>query len=108
MKKILLVEDDEMLQKLFKTVLEKEGYLVDITDNVIGAANMSCLKSYDLYLVDLGLKGGVSGSKLIDTDLRPMVIVTAYEVRNLETVGYLRKPFKNGSLVETVKKYINE
>jgi CheY-like chemotaxis protein len=51
--KILVVEDYESLQKIYRTVLEQEGYNVDVVNDGFLAMDKAKGGAYDLILLDL-------------------------------------------------------
>lgn len=53
MKKILLIEDDPFLKDLYKTRLEKEGFLVETAENGQDALKKILEDNFDLILLDL-------------------------------------------------------
>jgi len=53
MPKILVVEDYESLQKIYKTVLEQEGYETEVVNDGIAALDKAKKGAYDLILLDL-------------------------------------------------------
>jgi DNA-binding response OmpR family regulator len=106
MKRVLVVEDCPHIQTLLRIFLEKEGLYVDVTDNVIAATCLAKTNPYDLYIVDILLPGELDGSVLIGSNLRPMIVTSALDLR-LETVKFLRKPFTRKDFIEAVNKYIN-
>ena len=52
-KKILLVEDDESLRQMYKLILSKEGYKVDIANDGVQGLAKAREGGYDLILLDL-------------------------------------------------------
>lgn len=106
MKRVLVVEDDKSFRKLLRIFLEREGLYVDTTDNVIEATSLAKTNPYDLYIVDILLSGGLDGSVLIGSNLRPMIVTSALDLR-LETAKFLRKPFARKDLIQAVNKCIN-
>jgi CheY-like chemotaxis protein len=53
MPKILVVEDYESLQKIYKAVLEQEGYEVEVVNDGFAALAKAKDGAYDLILLDL-------------------------------------------------------
>ena len=53
MPKILVVEDYESLQKIYRAVLEQEGYEVDVVNDGFVALDKAKDGAYDLILLDL-------------------------------------------------------
>lgn len=81
---ILLVEDDLIVQKVHKMMIEKLGYKVNIASNGWEAVKMA-EKHYDLILMDVGLPemSGLEATKKIrdrENNKRhtPIIAVTAY------------------------------
>lgn len=52
-KKILVVEDEEVICQICRTVLEKEGFAVDIASDCRAAQKMINRYRYDLCLIDI-------------------------------------------------------
>lgn len=105
-KRILIVEDDSSLQLIYKKVLEKEGFVVDVVDNVQSALESYNQNEYILFIVDILLKGNLTGDALIDSNLRPMLVVTALQLEPMYSTYYLRKPIRNKDLVAKVYEII--
>jgi CheY-like chemotaxis protein len=53
MRKILLVEDDPVLQETYKLILSTQPYICDIAENGRVALEMCEHKTYDLILLDI-------------------------------------------------------
>lgn len=64
-KKILLVEDDRMLIRMYIIKLEKEGFEVDIAYNGVEGLNMLEKDKYDLILLDL-MMPTMDGFKMLE------------------------------------------
>lgn len=62
-KKILVVEDEEAIAHICRTVLEKEGFAVHIAANGCEAKEMINTNCYDLCLIDI-LTPKMSGRQL--------------------------------------------
>lgn len=56
-KKILLVEDDQIVQKVHRMMLEHAGYQVDLAKDGPRALELCAQNNYDLILMDIGLPG---------------------------------------------------
>ncbi len=65
MKKILLLEDDQLLNETLKLFLEREGYVVDVALSLEEAEKLTFKNRYDLYLFDINLPKG-SGLELLE------------------------------------------
>jgi CheY-like chemotaxis protein len=55
MKKILIVEDDEASQYIYRTLLEKAGYTVDVHHNPMEALAAAGREAPALVIMDVGL-----------------------------------------------------
>lgn len=53
MARILVVEDYESLQKIYRAVLEQAGYQVDVVNDGFAALDKAKQGAYDLILLDL-------------------------------------------------------
>jgi DNA-binding response OmpR family regulator len=58
--RILLIEDDHVIQDLLRDLLEEEGYRVLVADATLDPVDVSQLRP-DLILLDLWLGGGAWG-----------------------------------------------
>ena len=111
---VLVVDDDEGVQAMFKLFLKKTGFsrlVVGTGKEAIAALQK---QKFDLCFLDLALPD-ISGdevyveAKKIDSDL-PIVIVTAHADSDMMNnimkhgpVTVLRKPLKTGDLEETMR-----
>ncbi|MEF3191637.1 MAG: response regulator transcription factor [Campylobacterales bacterium] len=103
--KILLLEDEYMLQQSIKTFLEGEDYSVDAVEDGQEALNLAMTKHYDLFILDLNTPS-VSGLEVLRRirERRPdalVVVISAYtDIEHLEQAydlgcnDYLKKPFE--------------
>ncbi len=115
MPKILVIEDDQDIQKLTRANLAASGYKVFVADNGESGVKLSRRERPDLVLLDLRLPdmSGWDVLMLIRTDRRlkrlPVIIMTAtapqgtdYKLASMRTAGYLIKPFEIKELVRKV------
>ncbi len=83
--KALLIDDEESIRKLLKTVLEMENFTVQTSDSARNSIPLLQAEAYDVVITDLRMETPLAGydvaraaSKL---DPRPtIVIVTAFPV----------------------------
>lgn len=81
--KVLLVEDEPLVQKVHRMMLERMGYCVDLAENGQTAIALS-LNAYDIILMDLGLpdmtgiEAAISIRQMSTLKHVPIVAVTAY------------------------------
>lgn len=115
--KILIVEDDAVLCEVLKTVLEKNGFAVDLTSN--GEEGLHMAEQYlpDAMILDIMLPGldGLSVLKrLRENNLNiPVLLLTdktkvenRIEGLDLGADDYLPKPFDPGELVARLRAII--
>ena len=112
--RVLLVEDEPVLQQQIRGELENLGFAVDATADGKEAYYLASEYSFDAAIVDLGLPG-MPGLEVISKlrssgSLLPVLILTARsswqdKVTGLETGGddYLTKPFQMEELTARLK-----
>lgn len=109
--KILLLEDDKLIAKNLKEILEKWGYeVVDINSTAEDAFEIMYSDCIDLIISDIEIKGlvdGIEASKIFQNIYNtPIIFITAYSddekiqrASNLKNmIGYLIKPIKISDL----------
>lgn len=101
--KILLVEDDIELQRLYKIRLEKSGYLVVTANDGEEAVQQAISETPDFIILDLMLpkQGGIQVMRILKSNplLKsiPILVLTAYDHFNYRkdsqqlVVGFLLK-----------------
>ncbi len=117
--RILVIDDDESIRRSLRTVLEEEGYVVDVAENGQEAVRKSKQNFYNLALVDLRLPD-MNGTGLL-TEMRETVpklvkiIITGYpslesaiEATNRGADGYLTKPYTVENLLRTIKEHLKK
>lgn len=119
MKRILLLEDDFTLLRLYSDILEEADYYVKPATTLQAVQNIANLQNIDLCISDLNV-GLVSGEIVLNTLAQlqrqcyfPVLAISGYmykyqricDILNFHT---LEKPFKPGVLLEMVQKLINE
>lgn len=110
-KRILIVEDDADLRRLFRTTLAIEGFEVEETGTGLDALRSIENRAPDLVVLDLMLPGldGISVSQDIAgralTNQIPVVVVTgsAIPASALRVACLLRKPVDPDELVRVVR-----
>ena len=102
--RILVAEDDQLLQGALRLGLENSGYSVDVIDNGVAATSALLDVDYDLLLLDLGLPGmdGTDVLRQVRKSGRslPIIVITArdtiedkIEGLDLGANDYITKPF---------------
>ena len=109
-KRILLVEDDADLRRLFRTALTIAGYEVEETGDGFEALGLVDSHPPDLVVLDLILRSldGVSVQQELAsralTSRIPIVIVTGSDLPIDGVACVLRKPVSPEEIVRTVQK----
>jgi DNA-binding response OmpR family regulator len=110
-KRILVVEDNTDLRRMFKTALSLAGFDVDEAGDGIEALQIIELRPPDLVVLDLMLRAldGLSVQQELAarsaTAHIPVVIVTGSTIstENIDVACVLRKPVMPDELVRTVR-----
>ncbi|MFA5410594.1 MAG: response regulator [Candidatus Omnitrophota bacterium] len=118
-KKILLIDDEEMIIKSLKKLLEQNDFEVFLAKNGQDAAVMTEEERFDLVIADIRMPGlnGVETIRSIYEDLEknklkkiPAIFITGYadeetkeKAKALKPVAYIYKPFEIKELVDKVK-----
>jgi len=116
---ILIVEDNEANQLLASTVLEREGFRVELAANSVEALEKLNSTPPDLILMDVQLPGqdGLSLTRRLKADQKttaiPIVALTALAMlgdkeRTLDAgcVGYIPKPINTRTFAAEVRRYL--
>jgi signal transduction histidine kinase/CheY-like chemotaxis protein len=120
--KVLIVEDNQLNQRLFIKILEKEGYQHTVADNGLKALQILQEKAYDLILMDIRMPemDGIEAAHhirnreefSIDKNV-PIIVVTAHddadERKKCYELGineYLTKPIDKDLLLQKIKEQI--
>jgi len=117
MKRILIVEDDELIAELEKDYLEANNYEIEIAINGTIGMKLAREKEFDLILLDVMLPE-ISGFDICREIRRsmdtPIIMVTAKkeDIDKIRGLGYgaddyIVKPFSPSELVARVKAHID-
>ncbi|RJQ26512.1 DNA-binding response regulator [Candidatus Parcubacteria bacterium] len=115
--KLLFIEDDQVLLKNLKQILEKEGFAIDTAQSKNDGLEKTEINEYDCIILDINLPDG-NGLNLL-RDLRnsenktPIIVVTAQgqvEDRikglNLGADDYVPKPVDSIELIARIRAII--
>ncbi|WP_028950275.1 sigma-54-dependent transcriptional regulator [Sulfurihydrogenibium subterraneum] len=114
--KVLLIDDEESILKIIKTVLTKEGYEVDTAKSKSEALTKLNTNNYNLILSDYLLEDG-TGIEILEAfrkkdSITPFIIITAYGSINgaVEAVKkganhYIPKPIDTDNLIKLIQFY---
>jgi len=117
--RILVVEDNESIRKVLKTILEEEGYVVDTAENGKEAIRKSNAKFYNLALIDIRLPD-MEGTKLLTaiketTPKMVKIMITGYpslqnaiEAVNKGADAYILKPFDMDNVLNKIKEHLKK
>ena len=117
MRKILLVEDNEIIVKGLKYLLEQEKFDIKIAKNIVEAKTMIKKQKFDLYLLDITLPDG-DGYEICQYVKKqkdvPVIFLTAKDeelnvVQGLDMGAddYIIKPFRNRELISDIGLFNN-
>lgn len=119
---LLLVEDNQVNQRVVLAMLRKKGYSIDVANNGQEALEIleHCAKPYDLILMDVQMPilDGLETTRAIRRDGRwvalPIVAMTAHAMtgdkeRCLKAGmdAYLSKPLQAVTLISTIEQYLD-
>jgi two-component system cell cycle response regulator DivK len=118
-KRILIVEDNELNKKLFRDLLEANGYDIAQTSDGMEVLGLLRQNRPDLVLMDIQLPevSGLEVTRWIKSDPAlkdiPVVAITAFAMKGDEERiraggcdGYISKPISVPSFLATVKKFL--
>lgn len=115
MKKILIIEDEEMVRNELKTFLEHHEFEVAAPEGIPAAAEICTMKP-DLILLDIGLgkENGISLCQKVRKQFTiPIIFVTSQETVQSEIQGfqaggddYIRKPYHLPILLLRIQKLL--
>lgn len=121
-KKILVIDDEEIIIKSLSRLLEKNGYEVFVAKNGQDAIIMAEEEDFDLILADIRMPGmnGVEVVKNIYKKITekgqrkiPAIFITGYadeaiekKVKTLTPAAYIYKPFDITDILDKIKKAI--
>lgn len=118
-KKILIIDDDELIRSLIKATLEKEHFIIIEAENGKDGVTIAEKGKPDLILVDMLMPdiGGEETIKLIHEkeELKniPILVMTAKDfdqelAKALQAgaKGYMNKRYKPEQILEKIKEFI--
>lgn len=122
-KKILVVDDEELITKSLSKLLSAEGYNTTIVRSGKEAIEKVKENDFNLIICDVRIPGldGIETIKAIrayleksNRKLIPEVLITGYadvdkyeRAMDLEVTDYLYKPFDNNEFLRIVKKTVS-
>ncbi len=117
-KRILIVDDDEPIRRLFKETLEKNNYHVVTSDNGIKALQLIKSWNFDLIFLDLKMPDmdGVETFRRIRRTNKSVsvVIITGYATSELlqralkqAPFGVMKKPFGAKDILRSTENFLS-
>lgn len=118
-KKILIIEDDELMIKILKFILKKEGYQLSVIKDGLSAVEQIHSINPDMVITDLLLpyKSGLEVIRFVKENFEktPLIVLSSLgeeehsvsEVFKLGADDFIAKPFNPNELVLRVKRLLN-
>ena len=122
-KRILIIEDEQIITKSLQRLLKKEGYEVEVSNSGQDALEQIRDKEFNLVVSDIMMPdmNGIETIKAIRKSLTdqgkpsiPEILITGYadeskyqEALELKVAEYLYKPFDIKDFLEAVRRNIN-
>ena len=118
-KKILIVEDDEIMIKILKFILNKEGYQLSIIKDGLSAIEQIPAINPDMVITDLLLpyKSGLEVIRFVKEKFKktPIIVLSSLgeeehsvsEAFKLGADDFIAKPFNPNELILRVKRLLN-
>ena len=115
MQRILIVEDETVIRRAVRRLLERHGYEVAEAESVEQAQAEQRLHDFHLILTDMRLPGE-PGTALIDlAEGVPVLLMTSYasvrsavDAMKAGAVDYIAKPFDHDELMLLVQKTLKQ
>jgi PAS domain S-box-containing protein len=123
MKRLLVMDDEEMLRNLARQMLERMGYAVETVEDGVEAIEKyknqkDSSEPFDAVILDLTIKGGMGGEQTIqellkiDPDVKAIVcsgyfndpVLANYEEHGFR--GAMAKPYQKADLESVLKKVL--
>lgn len=122
-KKILLIDDEELIIRSLSKLLEKSGFEVFGTKNSQDAIVMAEEEDFDLILADIRMPG-LNGVEMVEQIYKsrlekkqkkmPAIFITGYadevmekKAKTLAPLAYVYKPFDINELLNKIKKALS-
>jgi two-component system sensor histidine kinase/response regulator len=120
MKKVLVVEDDDINMQLVCEILNAKGFKTEAASDGLEAIRMTENKLYDFILMDIELPGidGIEATRIIKNNIKykdvPIIALTAYAMRGdkarIIDAGlddYISKPLDVSDFINRIERYRN-
>ena len=115
MSRVLVIEDETVIRRAVKRLLERNDYLVAEAGSIEEAETEHTLHDFDLIISDVRLPG-VPGTEIIGRATPvPVLIMTSYasirsavDAMKLGAIDYISKPFDHDELLLLVERTIKQ
>lgn len=123
-KKILIIDDEELLTKTFSKFLEKKDFEVFVAKKGQDAIDIAEEEAFDLIISDMrmpGLDGVQTAIKLREvfkkkkSKMPPEIFITGYsdeskeiQAKALHPIAYIMKPFDLGDLLAAINEALKK
>ncbi|SRR5690554_1783880 len=115
MASILIIEDEHIIRRSMRRLLERSGYEVQDAESLEQAREAYRLPDFDLIISDLRLPGEPGTAVIPLAEDVPVIIVTSYasvrsavDAMKQGAVDYVAKPFDHDELLLTVRRALDE
>jgi two-component system response regulator HydG len=115
MQRILVVEDESVIRKALRRLLERNGYDIDEASSVAEAERNRSLGEYDLVISDLRLPGAPGTDLIARAGAVPVLIMTSYaslrsavDSMRMGAADYIAKPFDHADMLTSVQRVIEK
>ena len=109
MKKVLVVEDEEIIRNSLTRLLERHEYKVCEAGTVKESVEKYNMDEFDVIISDLRLPGA-PGTDLIKITNTPVLIMTSYssirsaiDSMKMGAVDYIAKPFEHQDIIGAIE-----
>ncbi|MDD3517541.1 MAG: sigma-54 dependent transcriptional regulator [Chromatiales bacterium] len=115
MNRILIVEDESVIRRALKRLLEREGYLVTEAEGLERAQTHCGEAAFDLIISDLRLPDGEGTAFLDRCPDTPVLIMTSYasvrsavDAMKRGAIDYIAKPFDHDEMLLLVARVLKQ
>ena len=115
MQRILVVEDESVIRKALRRLLERNGYEISEASSVAEAERGNDLGAYDLIISDLRLPGAPGTDLIAKAGPVPVLIMTSYaslrsavDSMRMGAADYIAKPFDHADMLAAVHRVIDK
>lgn len=122
MKHVLIIDDDEVMRRLYGSLMAKAGYEVIYSPDAIQGRELARRFHPDLIIMDMNMpmEDGLNASQRLkkekETSGIPIVLLTNADlsieaekwIKELSIDDYIQKGISNEEFIERIKKIINK